>query len=115
MRTWLGTLCVLVLASLLWATWRATLVRSVFDNADLLRDPWFVATLIDAYAGFLLFWSWAAWREQRPLPAVLWLAALLALGNLAAAAYVLLRLWRTRGGSVGDVLGRDPAATGAAA
>jgi hypothetical protein len=107
MRGWLIILCLGILAGLLWATTQASQVRSVFDNGHLLRDPWFVATLVDAYAGFLLFWTWVAWREASIPNAILWFVALMTLGNMAAAAYLLWRLYRTRGTGPAGLLLRD--------
>jgi hypothetical protein len=46
---------------------------------------------------FLTVWLWITWREFRVLTRRLWLAAILRLGNLAIAAYVLLA-FRQEGG-----------------
>ena len=42
----------LFIFSLLALTTWASLERNVFDNAHLLKDRWFLATLMDAYWGF---------------------------------------------------------------
>lgn len=52
-------------------------------------EPWGLATMFDAYFGFLTFWLYVAWRENRFITRGLWLVALLLLGNFAIAAYVL--------------------------
>jgi len=93
MRALLIAFFLLVLAAMLGVTVAASLERGVFEAlAALWPDAWFRATLADAYFGFLTVWLWAAYRE-RTWPARLgWLAAFLALGNLAMALYALLAL-----------------------
>jgi hypothetical protein len=57
---------------------------------------WTIATLIDAYYGFLTFYVWVLWKEPRAMPRMLWLIAILLLGNIAMSAYVLRQLARLR-------------------
>ena len=62
-------------------------------------NPWFIATLFDAYFGFLTFWLWVAWKE-RSWPARLgWLVGILLLGNIAMAVYMLIQLFRLPAGA----------------
>jgi len=56
--------------------------------------PWTWATLADAYAGFLTFYVWVYIREQRRFNRLVWLVAILLLGNIAMSSYVLLALIR---------------------
>ncbi len=56
--------------------------------------PWFIATLFDTYFAFLTFYLWLAYRETSLSARVLWLIAILLLGNLAMSAYVLSIVWR---------------------
>jgi hypothetical protein len=56
--------------------------------------PWFLATLADAYFGFLTFWAWVAYRERGWPSRIAWLVAILLLGNIAMATYVLVLLFR---------------------
>ena len=79
-------LCVTGWASALLPLWRTP--------HELVLHPWFVATLVDCYFGFLTFYLWVAYRETRWLSRVLWLLGILALGNIAMSAYMLLALWR---------------------
>jgi hypothetical protein len=60
----------------------------------LVLHPWFIATLFDCYFAFLTFYVWVAYRESSWLARVLWLLAILALGNIAMATYLLMALWR---------------------
>lgn len=68
----------------------ATLERGVFTAmADLWSDAWFRATLADAYFGFLTFYCWVAYRENSRTGRLVWLLAILSLGNMAMSVYVL--------------------------
>ena len=61
--------------------------RAVFAH------PWFIATLVDAYWAFITFFVWVAWKEQSLAARVLWFVAIIALGNMAMAAYFLRELF----------------------
>ncbi len=92
------------------ATVNASLVRAVWGNGHLLKDPWFIATLCDAYCGFLTFFVWVAYRERSMVARFLWFVAIMLLGNFAIASYVLIRLLRLEPGQpVSDILLRTPA------
>jgi Protein of unknown function (DUF1475) len=56
-------------------------------------SPWAMATLYDAYFGFLTFFCWLAWRERSPGVKVLWFVLIMAGGNIAMSLYVLLQLF----------------------
>ena len=100
MRRGLALYAVLVLLAMVAVTTWASLHEGVFPaTARMLRDPWSVATFFDAYFGFLWFWLWIAATERCPWEKALWLVAILLFGNLAMAAYVLLRLARTEPGT----------------
>jgi len=98
-----------ILAAMLWVTISASLDRGVFDAAkDLWPDPWFRATLADAYFGFLTVYVWVAYKERTLLARALWLLAFLGLGNIAIAVYVLIQLVKVgRGDSLESVLLRE--------
>ena len=57
---------------------------------------WTIATLMDAYFGFVTFYVWVFWKEQRALPRLLWFVGIMLLGNMAMSAYVLRELARLR-------------------
>jgi hypothetical protein len=61
---------------------------------QVVLHPWFIATLFDCYFGFLTFYTWLAYRERSLTARLLWLVAILALGNIAMSTYVLLIVWR---------------------
>ena len=84
-----------VLGAMTWVTVRASLHESVITAAGpMLQNPWALATLFDAYFGFLTFYLWLAYKEQRWWPRLYWLALVLALGNFAMAFYMLRELAR---------------------
>ncbi|TAJ52709.1 MAG: DUF1475 domain-containing protein [Nevskiaceae bacterium] len=93
------------------SVWASSLQGIVPAIRDLLarpaagNHPWFIATLADAYFGFLWFWLWVAYREVRWTSRLGWLVLILGLGNMAMAAYALLTLLRLpRGAGVEQFL-----------
>lgn len=90
-----------VLAALIgvsiWATGHISIVPAIDDVMQRPSEgntPWLIATLFDAYFGFLWFWIWIAYKEPSWIARVVWLALVLALGNIAMAVYMLIQLWR---------------------
>lgn len=83
---------VLMLVVTAWAAWHG----AVWEAGYLFREPWFVATFADAYCGFLTFYVWVAYRERGTAKRVGWFVAIVCLGNIAMAAYMLLQLLRLR-------------------
>ncbi len=84
-----------VIGAMLWATTTASLHQSLGDFArgPVIRDPWVVATLFDAYLAFLAFFIFVAWKERSLAARGLWFVALMLLGNFAIAAYMLRELF----------------------
>jgi uncharacterized protein DUF1475 len=66
----------------LWSAWSA-----------FAASPWSMATLYDAYCGFLTFFCWVAWRERSLARKILWFVLIMAFGNIAMSLYVLLQLF----------------------
>lgn len=94
-----GVILVLMVAVTTWAS----LERSVFQAGNLLADRWFVATLCDAYCGFITFYVWVAYRETGWTARIVWFIAIMALGNIAMAVYML---WQLRRLAPGDLWNR---------
>lgn len=90
----LRCLFVLVIVALLGATTSASLQQPLgeFVRGPVIRDPWVVATLFDAYFAFLAFFVWVAWKEQSLPARALWFVAVMLLGNFAIAGYFLREL-----------------------
>ena len=100
MRRFLQLAFLAVLAAMLWVTWTASLDRDVLTaGRELWADPWGKATLFDAYFAFLTIWLFVAWRERTWLSRILWLLAILVLGNFAIATYFLIALFRLTPGA----------------
>ncbi|MBD13875.1 MAG: hypothetical protein CMJ72_01775 [Planctomycetaceae bacterium] len=100
-RTFLVLLFLLILVAMLAITAYASLNRSIFSvGPELTSDPWFQATLADAYFGFLTFYIWVAYKERAVWQKLLWFVLIMALGNIAMAIYVLIQLrrWDHSGG-----------------
>jgi hypothetical protein len=91
----LRLLFVVVLASMLAITGWASSHTPLFEiPAEVLKHPWFLATLLDAYWAFIAFYVWIAWKEQSLAARLLWFVAVIALGNIAMAIYMLRELFR---------------------
>jgi len=111
MKTTLTVVCCTVLAIMLYVTISASLHQDIVSaTRQLWPDPWFRATLADAYCGFLFFWLWVAWREQSLAKSILWFVLIMALGNIAIAGYILLQLRNSQSGEGVEalLLGRRP-------
>jgi hypothetical protein len=86
------------LALLLYTGWASTR-QPVLQWGGLTSGPdryWTIATLMDAYFGFLTFYVWVFFKEPRWGPRIAWFIAIMLLGNMAMSAYVLLQLLRLR-------------------
>ena len=93
MKTMLTILFGCILAAMLSVTSWASLHIAIWNAGPDVSDPWSVATLFDAYAGFLTFFVWVAYKEPKLWTTGLWFVLIMALGNIAMAVYVLKELW----------------------
>jgi Protein of unknown function (DUF1475) len=91
----LRLLFIVVIASMIGVTGWASLHQSLGDfvRSATFRDPWVIATLFDAYWAFIAFYVWVAWKEQSLAARLLWFVAIILLGNMAMAAYMLVQLF----------------------
>ena len=86
---------IIVLVSMLWVTSWASLECALWRTPRAeATHPWFIATLFDTYWGFLTFYCWVFYKENSWMKRVTWLVAILLLGNIAMAVYVLNKLFR---------------------
>ena len=60
------------------------------------QSPWAVATLFDAYFGFVTFYAWVFYKETSWLARMIWFVAIMGLGNIAMSSYVLIQLFSLR-------------------
>jgi len=102
---------VLVLAAMTWVSWYACTEPSITSLTQyagkglnvvagyvtVCSEPWGLATMFDAYFGFLAFWLYVAWRESSSGARLGWFVALMLLGNFAIAGYALLCLFGAKG------------------
>ena len=78
-------------------TIRTSLTMSIWEAWDsYAANPWAVATLYDAYFGFLTFYVWVAYKETTLWARVLWLVLILGLGNIGMSLYVLIKLFHLK-------------------
>lgn len=105
MRRTLQVLSLSIMALMLTLTVMASLDRSVFAAlAELWPDPWFRATLADAYFTFLTFYAWVWYKEPATGRRAGWLVLILCLGSFAMAGYLLLELRRLGPGDGAEAL-----------
>lgn len=87
----LRILFTIILLSMLAVTfWASTEVPLWKIPREVAAHPWFIACLFDAYFGFITFYCWVCYKETTTLARILWLIAILLLGNIAMAIYMLI-------------------------
>ena len=96
---------VVLIAMLCVTSWASNFVALWKMPREVATHPWFIATLFDTYFAFLTFWAWVAYKETSNLARGVWLIAILLLGNIAMAVYMLRELFRVPAGArLDDVL-----------
>jgi hypothetical protein len=98
-RTFLRWLFGFMLTSLLGYTVWASSQQAVWEWQGIALGPdrwWTLATLIDAYYGFLTFYVWVWFKERSALARLGWFIAIMSLGTMAMSTYVLLQLAKLR-------------------
>ena len=106
---------ILVLVAMTWVSWYASTAPTITslpkyaaltgkEGINVIKgfetvcaEPWGLATMFDAYFGFLAFWLYVAWRERTVAARLGWFVALMLLGNFAIAGYALLCLFAAKG------------------
>lgn len=63
---------------------------------DWVKSPWAIATLFDAYFGFIAFWVWVCFKERTIALRILWFILIMTLGNIAISGYMLIQLFRLK-------------------
>lgn len=101
MKKFLIVLFVAIILTMLVVTSLASIKRPLWDSAaefHWISSPWSVATLFDAYFGFVTFYVWVAYKERTAVARVAWFVLIMMLGNIAMSAYMLLQLSKLRPG-----------------
>jgi hypothetical protein len=106
MITALRCLFVVVLASMIWVTTWAGMQCPLFAVPhSVATHPWFIATMFDAYWGFVTFFVWVCYRQTSWTARIAWFLAIMTLGNIAMSSYCLAALSQVpANGKVSDVL-----------
>lgn len=108
MIVFLRVVFLVVLGSMLAVTsWASLQTPLTHIPREVLGHPWFIATLFDAYWGFVTFFVWLAWKEQSAMARVLWFVAVIALGNIAMATFMLRELFRVPAGGALDAVFKE--------
>jgi hypothetical protein len=95
MRTFLKLLFGFIFVWMVVSTIRASMQVSLWHAWNAFAgNPWAVATLYDAYAGFITFYVWVVYKERNAGLRILWFVLIMCLGNIAMSAYVLRELFR---------------------
>lgn len=97
MKLFLKILFGAIFAVMVWINVKAALQMNILASFPLFgANPWAVATLYDAYCGFLTFYVWVAYKERAGWARALWFVLVMGLGNVAMSAYVLKELFKLR-------------------
>ena len=85
----------IILISMLSVTsWASFHENILLISQATQSDPWFIATLFDAYAGFITFYTWLCYKSTGLFKKLIWLILILLLGNIAMSAYMLIVLFK---------------------
>jgi hypothetical protein len=78
-------------------TVRTSLQQNLWEaRTAYAANPWAMATLYDAYCGFITFFCWLAWRERSAAAKVVWFVLVMGLGNIAMSLYVLIQVFQLK-------------------
>jgi hypothetical protein len=92
-----------VIALLGWLAMTAVLIYGftagdfATEGKQLLSMPWGIVSLVDLYAGFVLFSGWIVYREKSVVRSVIWVVLMMVLGFWTASLYAFIAL-QTSGG-----------------
>lgn len=91
----LRILFLVILLTMLVVTTTASLQENILKiPPSVTGDPWFIATLFDAYFGFLTFYAWVFYRTPCWAGRIIWFVLIMLLGNIAMAAYMVRLLFK---------------------
>ena len=78
-----------------WVSMHKSILASTNEFSWTI-SPWAVATLFDAYFGFVTFYVWVAYKERRVAAKAIWFLLIMGLGIIAMSTYVLIQLFKLR-------------------
>ncbi|MEN3942081.1 DUF1475 family protein [Prosthecobacter sp. SYSU 5D2] len=85
---------IVLLSMLAVTTWASKQIPLWKIPYETWTHPWWIATLFDAYWGFLTFYCWIVYKEVSWIARGAWFIAVLLLGNIAMAVYALIQLFK---------------------
>jgi len=99
-----AAIVVLMIAGL---TWAALTGGGWSTFGTMMREPLYLVTLLDLYAGCALVAAWV-WVRHRSIPTVVgWSLVFLVTGNIGTGAYVVIAAVQSRGDLRSFMLGRS--------
>jgi len=90
-----GGILIYMIAMTGWVSVHKSILASG-DEFSWVGSPWAVATLFDAYFGFITFYVWVAYKERSWAAKIIWFLLIMGLGNIAMSSYVLIQLFQLR-------------------
>ena len=72
----------------------ASNINSILNTGHLFKSPWFIATLVDAYLGFLIVYIWSLYTTKSIIKNITTLIAFICLGNIAIGLLVTYRAFQ---------------------
>lgn len=90
-----GGILIYMVGMTTWVSLHKSIMLSP-NEFSWVTSPWAVATLFDAYFGFITFYAWVAYKETSWAARVVWFVLIMGLGNIAMSSYVLLQLFKLR-------------------
>ena len=90
-----GGILVYMIGMTTWVSLHKSILLSP-NEFSWVESPWAVATLFDAYFGFITFYAWVAYKERSLGARVLWFLLIMTLGNIAMSFYLLLQLFKLK-------------------
>lgn len=95
MKLFLKVLFTVLFGTIVFTVVSTSIESNLFTEWNFLATiPWMKATLIDFYINTIVIFIWICYRETSIIIKIIWLAALILLGSMAATAYVLIQLFR---------------------
>jgi hypothetical protein len=95
MITFLKTFSVVVFVVMIYNTIQTSIALNLFTHLPtLLKDPWAVMTLYDAYFAFLFFYLWIYYKETSVIMRLIWFVLVLTLGTIAMSLYMLIQIFK---------------------
>ena len=88
-----GGILIYMVAMTAWVSMHKSIMASG-SEFSWMSSPWAVATLFDAYFGFITFYVWVAYKERSWAVKIIWFLLIMGLGNMATSSYVLIQLFR---------------------